>query len=329
MRLFASIRPPEEVREHLVTALRPIRDGHGPLLRWADPDQWHLTVAFYGERPDGSVEELAEHIAAAVATTQFPAPSSPDLDLDSAVPSTSGSSATDSDFADYSASPALDLHLRGAGSFSGRTLWIGVGGDVDPLRRLMAACAHDPFAIPDDPNLDLDPAGYFAGSGCGGSGSGSGGSGFGGSGAANQRERRRAHLTVARLRAREQGGRRDGRRSHRRSAWAGDHRRGGSRDGRSWAANSASGGRGNGGRRSGGLGYGGGPSPADFGRDLARPARHDGAGILHEVVHALSVYSGPSWSATEIELVSSRLGEGRSGGALHETVATIPFAPGP
>lgn len=334
MRLFASIRPPEEVREHLVTALRPIRDGHGPLLRWADPDQWHLTVAFYGERPDGSVEELAEHIAAAVATTQFPAPSSPAPDLDSAVPSTSGSSATDSDFAGYSASPTLDLHLRGAGSFSGRTLWIGVGGDVDPLRRLMAACTHDPFAIPDDPDLDLDPAGYFAGSGFGGSGSGSGGSGSAGSGsrgsgAANQPERRRAHLTVARLRAREQGGRRDGRRSHRRSAWAGDRRRGGSRDGGSWAANSASGGRGNGGRGSGGRGYGGGPSPADFGRDLARPARHDGAGILHEVVHALSVYSGPSWSATEIELVSSRLGEGRAGGALHETVATIPFAPGP
>lgn len=326
MRLFASIRPPEEVREHLVTALRPIRDGHGPLLRWADPDQWHLTVAFYGERPDGSVDELAEHIAAAVATTPLPAPSSPAPDLDSAVPSTSSSSATDSDFADYSASPALDLHLRGAGSFSGRTLWIGVGGDVDPLRRLMAACAHDPFAIPDDPDLDLDPAGYFAGSGFGGSGSGSGGSGSRGSGAANQPERRRAHLTVARLRAREQGGRRDGRRSHRRSAWAGDRRRGGSRDGGSWAANSASGGRGNGGRGSGGRGYGG-PSPADFGRDLARPARHDDAGILHEVVHALSVYSGPAWSATEIELVSSRLGEGRSGGALHETVATIPFTP--
>lgn len=65
-----------------------------------------------------------------------------------------------------------------------------------------------------------------------------------------------------------------------------------------------------------------------YGRDLSRPARHDGASLLHDVVHALSVYSGPSWTATEIELVSSRLGEGRSGGALHETVATIPFAPG-
>ena len=157
MRLFASIRPPEEVREHLVTALRPIRDGHGPLLRWADPDQWHLTVAFYGERPDGSVDELAEHIAAAVATTPLPAPSSPAPDLDSAVPSTSSSSATDSDFADYSASPALDLHLRGAGSFSGRTLWIGVGGDVGPLRRVMAGGADDPLALPHGPGPHPDP----------------------------------------------------------------------------------------------------------------------------------------------------------------------------
>ena len=292
MRLFASIRPPEEVREHLVTALRPIRDDHGPLLRWIDPDQWHVTVAFYGERPGGSVDELAEHIAAAVATTD---------------------------------SPGLDLHLRGAGSFSGRTLWIGVGGDVAPLRRLMAACAHDPFAIDDDPDPLLDPddpSAHLGGTSSdtsGFHGSGSLNSGSRGSKGGEQRERRRAHLTVARLRAREQGGRRDGRRSHRRSAWAGDRRRGRSRDGGSWAANS---GGGHGG------GYGGGQFDGGYGRDLARPARHDGASLLHDVVHALSVYAGPSWSTTEIELVSSRLGEGRSGGALHETVATIPFSPG-
>ena len=257
MRLFASIRPPEEVREHLVTALRPIRDDNGPLLRWTDPDQWHLTMAFYGDCPDGSVDELAEHIAAAVATTPTP--------------------------------PELDLHLRGAGSFSGRTLWIGVGGDVVPLRHLMAACAHDPFAADDDPDPD-DPSAARSGD------SGSRRSGSRGSRAGDQPERRRAHLTVARLRAREQGGRRDDRRSHRRGAWAGDRRRG--------------------------------RFDARAGRDLARPARHDGATLLHDVVHALSVYAGPTWSATEIELVSSRLGEGRSGGPLHETVATIPFAPG-
>ena len=275
MRLFASIRPPEEVREHLVTALRPIRDDHGPMLRWPDPDQWHVTVAFYGERPDGSVDELAEHIAAAVATTEFPA-----RRMDS---------------------PSLDLHLRGAGSFSGRTLWIGVGGDVGPLRQLMAGCAHGPFAIGDDG----DEAG--------------GGNGYDGGHRGQRttpdgrRERRRAHLTVARLRAREQGGRRDGRRNHRRSAWAGDRRRGGAHGG--GGSHGAPGGR-------AGLGADG------YGRDLSRPARHDGASLLHDVVHALSVYSGPSWTATAIELVSSRLGEGRSGGALHETVATIPVAPG-
>ena len=191
MRLFASIRPPEEVREHLVTALRPIRDDHGPLLRWPDPDQWHVTVAFYGERPDGSVDELAEHVAAAVATTGFPARGM--------------------------GSPSLDLHLRGAGSFSGRTLWIGVGGDVGPLRQLMSGCAHDPFAIGDDED------GF--GNGEDGGRGGRGGTPDG------RRERRRAHLTVARLRAREQGGRRDGRRNHRRSAWAGDRRRGGAHGG--------------------------------------------------------------------------------------------------
>ncbi|AYJ34196.1 hypothetical protein D4R08_09480 [Corynebacterium xerosis] len=282
MRLFASIRPPEEVREHLVTALRPIRDDHGPLLRWPDPDQWHVTVAFYGERPDGAVDELAEHIAAAVATTGFPTGgSSRPASADSGHPGSGTGSSVE--FPD-AASPSLDLHLRGAGSFSGRTLWIGVGGDIEPLRRLMAGCAHDPFAIGDDGDGD-----------------------DGGRGATlnGRRERRRAHLTVARLRAREQGGRRDGRRSHRRSAWAGDHRRGGAHDG------------------------GGSHGATGYGRDLSRPARHDGASLLHDVVHALSVYSGPSWTATEIELINSRLGEGRSGGALHETVATIPFAPGP
>ncbi len=305
MRLFASIRPPEEVREHLVTALRPIRDAHGTLLRWTDPDQWHLTVAFYGERPDGSVDELAEHIAAAVATTNFPSHDLSGADLD-AGPDSDLDSGFDSGPAPL-LRPSLDLHLRGAGSFSGRTLWIGVGGDVDPLRRLMAACVHDPFAIDDDFADDLNDdfdgeAGSFSSRRSGSRRSSRGshnsrGSGSRGARGGDQRERRRAHLTVARLRAREQGGRRDGRRAHRRSAWAGDRRHNGLRD-------------------------------AGYGRDLARPARHDGASALHDVVHALTVYSGPSWRATEVELVSSRLGEGRSGGALHETVATIPFSPG-
>ncbi|MFD5868437.1 2'-5' RNA ligase family protein [Corynebacterium sp. NPDC060344] len=322
MRLFASIRPPEEVREHLVTALRPIRDGLGPSLRWTDPDQWHLTVAFYGERPDGSVDELAGHIAAAVATTDFPPhDSSPTFPADATGP-TDPSDSTDPEWNPAGAphAPSLDLHLRGAGSFSGRTLWIGVGGDVDPLRRLMAGCAHDPLADYSDShahNLDFDTDSdadtdaesdsYSDSFPSRSSNSHSSGS--------HQQERRRAHLTVARLRAREQGGRRDGRRNHRRKAWAGDRKTGRSRHGAGPQASSGIAGGFDG-------GFGG-----EFGRDLARPARHDGASLLHDVVHALSVYSGPTWRATEIELVSSRLGEGRSGGALHETVATIPLAP--
>lgn len=131
MRLFAAIRIDDEVREHLVRALRPIREDRGPMLRWTDPEQWHLTLAFYGEQPDGRAAELGELLRTA------------------AVPV-----------------PPLGLRLRGAGSFAGRTLWMGVGGEVDRLRALMADLAD-----PADPGGAGDPLAA----------------------------RRRAHLTVARL----------------------------------------------------------------------------------------------------------------------------------
>lgn len=237
MRLFASIRPSPEAREHLVSALRPIRDGNGPLLRWTDPDQWHLTLAFYGERPDGSVDDLAGHIAATVGGVR-----------------------------------PLDVHLRGAGSFSGRTLWIGVGGDTAELRHLMAGCTDEEDA----------------------------------------RDRRRAHLTVARSRATERGGR------------GGDRRSGGRNPA---GAGGAGGHRAQGGRRAhGGRGTQGGRGAyARGGRDGSRPAGHPESFLLDDLVRALSVYEGPSWRATEIELVQSWLGEGRSGGPLHEVVATVPL----
>ena len=55
-RLFAAIVPPTEVREHLITALRPIRDGFGTESRWTDPDNWHITLAFYGSQPNDAAE---------------------------------------------------------------------------------------------------------------------------------------------------------------------------------------------------------------------------------------------------------------------------------
>ena len=107
-RLFAAIVPPVDVREHLITALRPIRSFSGTEVRWPDPDNWHITVAFYGAQPNDAAA-VTDHLAQATAFTR-----------------------------------PLRLHLRGAGCFDRRTLWIGVGGDKAPLKDLMADCQLDP-----------------------------------------------------------------------------------------------------------------------------------------------------------------------------------------
>ncbi|WIM67128.1 RNA 2',3'-cyclic phosphodiesterase [Corynebacterium breve] len=105
-RLFAALTPSEPAREHLITALRPIRERDCNQLRFTEPDNWHITCAFYGETAEDP-EWLLGHLAAA------------------------------------STGP-LELCLSGAGSFSSRTLWIGVGGMRDRLRTLMSGCVLDP-----------------------------------------------------------------------------------------------------------------------------------------------------------------------------------------
>ncbi|WP_154793707.1 2'-5' RNA ligase family protein [Occultella kanbiaonis] len=147
MRLFAAIRPPAPVLAHLGAASTALRLGAGAPLRWVPADQQHVTVAFFGELPDGAASELQDPLARLVAG-----------------------------FA------PLELRLRGAGEFAGRSLWVGVAdgdtvdggaagggaaagaharaGDVARLLALMAAADE----LPD----------------------------------ARARERRRAHLSVAR-----------------------------------------------------------------------------------------------------------------------------------
>lgn len=196
MRLFAAIRPPEEVLDHLDSALDAVRDRAGRTLRFTDIEQQHLTLAFHPDVPDGALQDILDEM------TQLAADHEP-----------------------------LDLHLAGAGEFSGRTLWIGAGGDVHRLERLLA-----------EPWLGQSP-----------------------------RERRRAHLTVARVSARAPQGKRA-------------------------------------------------PRQKGVPREAAPSAV-----LLAEAVHALSVYRGPAWTAREIELVASRLGEGRSGGPLHEVVGIVPI----
>lgn len=135
VRLFVAVTPPAAALDHLDLALAAVRRGPaGPddVVRWSARDSWHVTAAFYGEVPDGCVPALIERLGIVAAAT-----------------------------APY------ELELRGAGVFSHRTLWVGVGGDAGRQRALAAAAAAA------GEELGIDPDG---------------------------RARARAHLTVGRAR---------------------------------------------------------------------------------------------------------------------------------
>ena len=59
MRLFAALTPPDDAVEDLATFLEP-RHQVGDDVRWTDPDQWHVTLAFMAEVPDRVVEAVTE-----------------------------------------------------------------------------------------------------------------------------------------------------------------------------------------------------------------------------------------------------------------------------
>ncbi|MQA77860.1 MAG: RNA 2',3'-cyclic phosphodiesterase [Streptosporangiales bacterium] len=124
MRLFAALEPPPAALAEVVEALAPVRTEL-PDLRWAPVERMHLTVAFYGEVPDRSVDDLGARLARAAGRH-----------------------------------PALSLAFTGAGAFPGRRrariLWLGVGGDRDPLVRLAASASAAGRRI----GLDLDERGY-------------------------------------------------------------------------------------------------------------------------------------------------------------------------
>jgi RNA 2',3'-cyclic 3'-phosphodiesterase len=95
MRLFVAVQPSPDVLDHLETALTAVGGGlAGPWLRWTPPDHRHITLAFYGEVPEGYLDDLAGALD------------------DAAL-----------------AQPRFDAAVRGAGLFSGRTLWVGCSGD--------------------------------------------------------------------------------------------------------------------------------------------------------------------------------------------------------
>lgn len=194
IRLFAGITPPRAAREHLDVALEDVRAQAREKLRWTPRVNWHITLAFYGSQPTGSIEEISDYLRSVAARESAPT-----------------------------------IHLAGAGAFHSNRLWIGVGGDTERLRGLMSDCLLD----------------------------------------AELPRRHRAHLSVAKL--------------------SGAPHRGGKR------------------------------------------ARHDRHVVgsstprLENFVHALSVYSGPEFAVSEIELFESRLGEGPGGAPAYDVLARFPL----
>lgn len=113
VRLFVAIVPPAEAVEDLGEFLAP-RQEAGADLRWTDPEQWHITLAFMPAVPDRALDSLSERLAR-VCRRHDPFPA----------------------------------QVAGAGAFpnpyAARVLWAGVergGEELGPLARsTRAACA--------------------------------------------------------------------------------------------------------------------------------------------------------------------------------------------
>jgi len=61
MRLFVAVDVPLGVRTAVESAVAPLRPL-APALRWTEPAQWHLTVAFLGGTPPGQLTEVREAV---------------------------------------------------------------------------------------------------------------------------------------------------------------------------------------------------------------------------------------------------------------------------
>ena len=66
MRLFAAVWPPAGILSWLEGLPRPAVPG----LRWTTGDQWHVTLAFYGEVPEEELPPLADALGTAAAAVR-------------------------------------------------------------------------------------------------------------------------------------------------------------------------------------------------------------------------------------------------------------------
>lgn len=97
MRMFVAVVPPVDVVESISEFLEPRYDAD-PALRWTEPYQWHLTLAFLPEVGARALDTLVERLEAVVAKR-----------------------------------PAFSVSLQGSGAFpspeSARVLWLGATTD--------------------------------------------------------------------------------------------------------------------------------------------------------------------------------------------------------
>ncbi|MFI1441347.1 RNA 2',3'-cyclic phosphodiesterase [Streptomyces fructofermentans] len=102
LRVFVALAPPDDAKRELAEELRPAYDSY-PHMRWNRIEDWHITLAFLGELPSGTVPVLRSALAGLAADRR-----------------------------------PLGLAMRGSGSFDDRVLWSGIDGDLDELYRLAA-----------------------------------------------------------------------------------------------------------------------------------------------------------------------------------------------
>jgi RNA 2',3'-cyclic 3'-phosphodiesterase len=103
VRLFAAVAMPDDVVADLDAVISRHRDD---VLAWTLPEQWHITLAFYGQVEDTRVPELKGRLTRAAKRY-----------------------------------PVMSLALAGAGRFDERTLWLSCSGDVGTLRTIARSVA--------------------------------------------------------------------------------------------------------------------------------------------------------------------------------------------
>ncbi|MFE2533095.1 RNA 2',3'-cyclic phosphodiesterase [Streptomyces sp. NPDC059371] len=100
VRVFIALAPPDHAKEELARELLPAYGTH-PHMRWNRIEDWHITLAFLGELPVGTIPLLRPPLAGLAAARRPPS-----------------------------------LALRGSGHFDDRVLWSGIDGDLDELHVL-------------------------------------------------------------------------------------------------------------------------------------------------------------------------------------------------